>query len=123
MAIKIVLVEDEQFLLEMYKMKFTADGYEVYTASNGVEALKVIAESKPDIVLLDLVMPKMDGYETLKHLRADAATAKLKVYLLSNLGQTGEIDRGVKEGANGYFVKSSMTPSQLSAEVKKVLGQ
>lgn len=123
MSKKIVIVEDEVFLSEMYKMKFSAEGYDVYTAANGEEALKVVSEVMPDILLLDLVMPKMDGYEVLKKLRADEKTSKLKIYVLSNLGQTGEVDKGLEEGADGYFVKSSMTPTQLADEVAKILGQ
>ena len=118
---KIVIVEDEKFLQEMYKIKFEAEGYQIWTASDGVEALKVIADASPDLVLLDLVMPKLDGYSVLAALRKDEKTKDLKVYVLSNLGQTGEIDRGVKEGANGYFVKSNLTPTQLANEVKKII--
>lgn len=118
---KLVIVEDEKFLQEMYKMKFEADGYEVHTASDGEEALRVIPEVMPDLVLLDLVMPKIDGYGVLSSLRQNEKTKALKIFVLSNLGQTGEIDRGVKEGADGYFVKSNLTPSQLAAEVKKIV--
>ena len=122
MAKKLVIIEDEIFLLDMYKMKFEAEGYEVITADNGEEGLRKTVEEMPDLVLLDLVMPKMDGYEVLKALRAGEKTKHLKIYLLSNLGQSGEIDRGKKEGADGYFVKSSLTPSQLAEEVRKILG-
>lgn len=118
---KIVIIEDEVFLLDMYKIKFQAEGYEVIVATNGEEGLKIVNEVMPDLVLLDLVMPKMDGYEVLRSLRANEKTKDLKIYLLSNLGQSGEIDRGKKEGADGYFVKSSLTPTQLAEEVKKIM--
>jgi DNA-binding response OmpR family regulator len=118
---KLCIVEDEPALLEMYKMKFTAEGYEVLTAANGVEGLKLIKESKPNLVLLDLMMPIMDGFQVLAELRKDPATAKTVVYIFSNLGQSSEIERGIAEGANGYFVKSSLTPTQLATEVKKIL--
>lgn len=121
MAKKIAIVEDETFLLDMYKIKFQSEGYEVITAANGEEGLKQVTETMPDLVLLDLVMPKMDGYEVLRALRANEKTKNLKIYLLSNLGQSGEIDRGKKEGADGYFVKSSLTPTQLAEEIKKIL--
>lgn len=121
MAKKICIVEDEPSLLEMYQMKFTADGYQVVTASDGEAGLKVIKEEKPDLVLLDLVMPRMDGYQVLGALRKDPATAKTVVYIFSNLGQSSEVERGIAEGANGYFVKSNLTPSQLAEEVKKIL--
>ncbi|MEI6378845.1 MAG: response regulator [Candidatus Falkowbacteria bacterium] len=122
MAKKLVIVEDEEFLLDMYKLKFEAEGYQVSTANNGEDGLKTALEVVPDLVLLDLVMPKMDGYEVLRSLRANEKTAHIKIYLLSNLGQSGEIDRGKKEGADGYFVKSSLTPTQLAEEVRKILG-
>lgn len=118
---KICIIEDEPSLLEMYKMKFTADGYEVFIAHDGIEGLEVIRANKPDLVLLDLVMPRKDGYEVLRDLRADPATAKQVVYIFSNLGQGAEIEKGIAEGANGYFVKSNLTPSQLAEEVKKIL--
>jgi CheY-like chemotaxis protein len=118
---KICLVEDEAVLLDLYRMKFQSEGYEVVTAANGVEGLKVIRESKPDLVLLDLVMPQMSGHQVLKELRQDPATAKILVYICSNLGQSNEIEQGMAEGANGYFVKSSLTPTQLAQEVKKIL--
>lgn len=118
---KICIVEDEAALLEMYKLKFVAEGYQVTTASNGQEGLAVIKESMPDLVLLDLMMPRMDGFQVLQALRADQQTVKLVVYIFSNLGQGSEIEKGMAEGANGYFVKSSLTPSQLAAEVKKIL--
>jgi len=118
---KICIVEDEPSLLEMYKMKFTAEGYEVITASDGVFGLAAIKDSKPDLVLLDLVMPRMDGYQVLKELRSNPETAKQLVYIFSNLGQGAEIEKGIAEGANGYFVKSNLTPTQLAEEVKKIL--
>ena len=118
---KICIIEDEISLLEMYKLKFTTGGYEVITAGDGEAGLAAIKSSKPDLVLLDLVMPRMDGFQVLKTLRAEAETAKLVVYIFSNLGQSSEIDKGMAEGANGYFVKSSLTPSQLASEVKKIL--
>jgi len=121
MSKTICIVEDEPALLEMYRIKFTAEGYEVVTASNGEDGLKLIKKSQPDLVLLDLVMPRMDGYQVLAALRQDPVTVKTVVYIFSNLGQSSEVERGIAEGANGYFVKSNLTPSQLAAEVKKIL--
>lgn len=121
MAKKICIVEDEPALLEMYKLKFSSEGYQVVTASNGEEGLKTIKKEKPDLVLLDLVMPRMDGYQVLAELRKDPDTVKTVVYIFSNLGQSSEVERGIAEGANGYFVKSNLTPSQLAEEVKKIL--
>jgi len=121
MAKKICIVEDEPALLEMYNMKFTAEGYQVLTANNGEDGLKMIQKSNPDLVLLDLVMPRMDGYQVLAALRKNSETLKTKVYIFSNLGQSSEVERGIAEGADGYFVKSNLTPSQLAVEVGKIL--
>lgn len=118
---KICIVEDEPSILEMYRMRFQADGHEVFSAGDGAEGLKVIRESLPDLVLLDLMMPIMDGYQVLTELRADPAIAKTKVYICSNLGQTSEIEQGMAKGADGYFVKSSLTPTELVKEVERVL--
>ena len=121
MAKKICIIEDEKALLEMYKLKFQAEGYEVCGAGDGTEGLKVITANQPDLVLLDLIMPKMDGFEVLKKLRANDATKNLQVYVFSNLGQSSEIDKGMDLGANGYFIKSSMTPTELAKKVKTIL--
>jgi len=121
MSKKILIVEDEEYLLDMYKMKFTSAGYDVTTAVNGVEGLELASTGKFDLVLLDLIMPKMNGYQVLDELRSNEATKNLPVYILSNLGQGSEIDQGLNHGANGYLVKSSFTPSQLLEQVEQLL--
>ena len=120
MSKKILLIEDEQHLAEMYKIKFEHEGYKVIIAQNGEQGIEAAINEQPDLILLDLVMPKMDGYDVLTKLRSDNKTKKIKTYILSNLGQDEEIDRGFKNGANGYFIKSSLTPAQLVQKVKKI---
>ncbi len=123
MSKKICIIEDEPALLEMYKVKFEAEGYDVYVAADGIDGLKVIKEKMPDLVLLDLVMPKMNGFKVLDELRSDPKTKDLLIYVFSNLGQSDEIDQGLKEGADGYFVKSNLTPTELARKVKIILAK
>ena len=118
---KILIVEDESFIAEMYKIKFESYGYEVATACDGEEGIQVANKFMPDLVLLDLMMPHKDGYQTLKELREDERTRSLKVFILSNLGQKEEIDRGVKMGADGFFVKAHLTPTQLLGKVNEII--
>ncbi len=118
---KVAIVEDEPFLASMYTTKFELEGFEVLRAGDGGEGLKLIKEAKPDIVLLDVVMPKMDGFEVLTTLRGEAETAKLPVILLTNLGQSSDIEKGLALGANDYIIKANYTPAQVVAKVKEHL--
>jgi DNA-binding response OmpR family regulator len=118
---KILIIEDEAFLSEMYKTKFDSLGYEVVTADNGDEGLAKLRQTKPDIVLLDIIMPVVDGYSVLKTIRSEAAIKDTLVVIFSNLGQEEEIKKGLQLGADDYLVKSSLTPTELVAKVEKVL--
>ena len=117
---KILIIEDEEFLVDMYKMKFESEGYEVMVAYNGEDGIKIAQEKKPDLILLDIVMPKMDGFQVLKELKNNNDTKDIVVYILSNLGQNGEIDQGFIDGADGYMVKADLTPSQLVKNLEKI---
>jgi CheY-like chemotaxis protein len=117
---KILLVEDEAFIADMYKMKFIKEGYDITVAGDGESALELVKEKKPDLILLDLVLPKMNGFQVLEKLKQDNDTKNIKVFILSNLGQSGEIDQGYKEGADGYLIKSNLTPSQLIENIEKI---
>jgi len=112
-GIKILLVEDDPSLAEMYSMKFQAEGYTILTALNGEEGLeKALAES-PALVLLDVMMPKMDGFAVLTELKKDLKTKDIPVVLLSNLGQKADMEKGKQLGAVDYIVKASLTPAEL----------
>ena len=117
----ILLVEDEEVLVDLYKIKFENEGFKVIVANNGKEGVEMALKKKPDIVLLDIVMPVKDGYHALKELRKNSATAKMKIYILSNLGQPDEIKQGLNLGADGYLVKANLTPAQLVEYVTSVL--
>ena len=118
---KILIIEDEVYLLEMYKMKFELEGYKVLIARDGQEGIESAVFGKPDIILLDLVMPIKDGYQVLEELKEKDETKKIPVLILSNLGQADEIKKGINNGADKYLIKANMTPNQLVREVKEAL--
>lgn len=120
MSKKILIVEDEEFLAEMYQMKFESEGYDITVASDGTECLEKVETEKFDLILLDLVMPGMDGFQVLEKLRENAKTMKTKVYILSNLGQEEEVARAFDKGADGFLIKANLTPAQLMEDVKKI---
>ena len=117
---KILIVEDEEFLSEMYKIKFEQAGYATIVAGDGAEGFELAKKELPDLVLLDLILPKLDGFKVLAKLRQEPSTKKIKVFILSNLGQSDEVDKGMKTGADGYFIKANLTPSQLLEKVNGI---
>lgn len=117
---KILIIEDEEYLSEMYKMKFEQEGYKAVIADDGAAGIELAIKIKPDLILLDLVMPKMDGYEVLKRIRQAEEIKDVKVYILSNLGQNEEVDKGFAAGADGYLIKANLTPSQLVKNIEKI---
>jgi len=116
---KILLVEDDLFLIDIYKKKFEKSGFEVKVAETGKKALKIAKELKPDLVLLDIVLPEMAGWEVLKKLKK--TNPNLKVVFLTNLSQRSEVDKGLKLGAEKYIIKSQHTPSDVVKQVKKII--
>ncbi len=118
---KVLLVEDDKFLSEMYVTKLTESGFDVETAADGEEGLRKIKEIKPDLILLDIVLPKKDGFEILTDLKKDAALKDIFVIALTNLGQKEEVEKGLKLGADDYVVKAHFTPTEVVAKVKKFL--
>ena len=118
---KIVIVEDERSIREMYRMKFEAGGYQVYEAEDGFEGLRVIQENKPDIVLLDLRMPRLSGQEMLEKMRATDWGNNVLVIVLTNLSPTeARLDMRLL-GVQQYIVKAHTTPSQVLQAVNEVL--
>lgn len=118
---KIAIIEDDAAISQMYRFKFEALGYTVETAENGKLGLELALSMKPDIILLDLMMPEMTGDQTLEHLRQDAWGKNVKVIILTNMGEQ-EIPPKVKElGVSGIILKADMTPRQVADIVKKEL--
>lgn len=121
MAKKILLIEDDPFLVDIYTTKLNEVGYSVVSAFDGDEAMRKIEEEKPDVVLLDIVLPNIDGWEILRKIKKDEKLKNLEVIILSNLGQKEEVEKGINLGASKYIIKAHHTPSEVAAEVKKVL--
>ncbi|MEK7519418.1 MAG: response regulator [Patescibacteria group bacterium] len=118
---KILLVEDDPFLLDIYKTKFQEEGFSVQVAEDGEKALKMVGEDMPDILLLDIVLPSMDGFEFLKEIKSNDKLKNIRIVLLSNLGQKNEVEKGVALGADKYLIKAHYTPSEVVKEIKKIL--
>ncbi len=118
---KILIVEDDQFLQAMYVTRFEQAGFKVFSAEDGEKGLKIAKKEKPDFILLDVILPKMNGFEVLKELKADADTKDIKVMLLTNLSQRGEVEDGLKQGAVDYLIKAHFMPTEVVNKVKKHL--
>jgi two-component system alkaline phosphatase synthesis response regulator PhoP len=116
---KILVVDDEDSVREIYRHEFVNNGYTVVVAQDGEEGLLKAGEEQPDIMLLDIMLPKMSGIEVLRALKENELTKKIPVLLLTNLGEETIIKEGFELGADGYLLKVSYTPSQVVDEVKK----
>jgi DNA-binding response OmpR family regulator len=121
LAKRILIVEDDEFLAEIYNREFLSAGYECQIAADGERALSMMKESNYDLILLDIMLPKMDGLTVLEHIRKDSKTAKVPVVILSNLSQDSTVKQGLALGANGYLLKAQYLPQQAVNEVKKFL--
>lgn len=115
-----MIVEDDGFLLSMYSTKFQQEGFDILAAENGEKALK-IAQEKPDVILLDIILPKMDGFEVLKKLKEQKETVDIPVIMLTNLSQQEDTKKGLSLGAEDYFIKAHFMPSEIVDKVKKYL--
>ncbi len=117
----ILLIEDDPFLIEIYTTKLKEAGFSIEVARDGKEGLRKIKEKRPDLLVLDIVLPQIDGWEILKQIKEKIGFKDLKVVILSNLGQKNEVEKGLKLGATKYLIKAHYTPSEVIEEVKKVL--
>ena len=118
---KILIIDDEEAVLKMYKEKLDSEGFETLTASDGTAGLELIRTKKPDLVLLDIIMPKYNGLDVLKDIKADGQIKTTPVYLLTNLPEDSSEDKAKALGAAGYFVKAHFEPQTLVDEIKKKL--
>ena len=118
----IIIVEDDVFLSDIYQTKFTEAGYECLLAQDGARCLSLLESGvKPYVILLDIVMPKMDGFEALRTMKKEHIAPKAAIFILSNLGQREDTERGLDLGAVDYIVKAHFTPSEVVARVNNVL--
>lgn len=118
---KILLIEDDKTLVEMYKVKFEQEGYEIDASEKGAEGLDLAKKNKYDVILLDIILPEMDGFAVLKSLKGSSHTKNTPVVMLSNLGQEADLKKGKKLGAKDYLVKASFTPAQVVNKVAKIV--
>ena len=117
----ILIVEDDKFLRELISRKLSGEGFDALEAVDGEEGIKKIKEEKPDLVLLDLILPGIDGFEVLARLREDPEISSIPVIILSNLGQREEVEKGLKLGAIDYLIKAHFTPGEIIEKIKNVL--
>lgn len=120
---KVLVVEDDKFLGSAYRAKLTKSGFEVQIVTDGQEALEILRTFIPDIILLDLVMPRMDGFTTLQALKADANLQRIPVIVASNLGQKEDVDKARAMGAQDYVVKSDLSLDDLVAKINSLVSQ
>ena len=118
---KILLVEDDPFLIDIYSQKLKKSGFDVVVEAVGSKVLEAVNNENPALLVLDIVLPEMDGWEVLQALSKDKKFSKLKIMIFSNLGQRSEVEKGIKLGAVKYLIKAEYTPSEVIEEIKKLL--
>ncbi|MEK7631746.1 MAG: response regulator [Patescibacteria group bacterium] len=119
--ITVALIEDDPLIADMYTMKFTKEGFDLQHAADGEAGIALVKKMKPDIILLDIIMPKMDGFQALKLLRADSEFKTTPIIMLTNLGQEEDVQKGREFGATDYFIKTNFTPAAIVDKVKTLL--
>lgn len=117
----ILLIEDDPFLVEIYTTKLKEAGFQIQTALDGKEGLLKMEKKLPDLLLLDIVLPSLTGWEILREIKKNEKLKNLKIIILSNLGQQEEVEKGINLGAVKYLIKAHYTPSEVVAEIKKIL--
>jgi len=118
---KILLIEDDLFLIDIYNVKLKASSFSVDVAEDGESGLAKAKENKYDLIILDIVLPGLDGRDVLRKLKSEKDLKNIPVIILSNLGQKNEIEEGMKLGASQYLIKAHYTPSEIVDEIIKIL--
>jgi CheY-like chemotaxis protein len=116
--VRVLFVEDDVSVAQMYRLKLELDGYLVDIAADGITALEKARTTHPDIIFLDIRLPKLDGLTVLEQLRGEAATARIPVVILSNWNERELVERGLSLGALDHLIKSQTTPSRLSHRLR-----
>jgi DNA-binding response OmpR family regulator len=117
----VLIVEDDVFLAGIYKKKFEVEGFKVSISEDGKNGIEDAKKKKPDIILLDVLLPKLDGFAVLKILKENKETNIIPVILLTNLGQKDDIEKGLEAGAVDYLIKIHFKPSEVVDKVRKIL--
>ena len=118
---KVLLVEDDPFLIEVYAAKFKEAGFSLEVVSDGSIVLSKIKELNPDLIILDIVLPNVDGWEILRAIKNSPQLKNIIVVILSNLSEKEDVEKGIRFGADKYLIKSHYTPSEVVEEIKKIL--
>ncbi|HEA84653.1 MAG TPA: response regulator [Candidatus Wildermuthbacteria bacterium] len=118
---KVLVIEDDTFLRELIVQKLDQGGYDIAEAVDGEEGVKQAKAEKPDIILLDLILPGIDGFEVLRQLKEDETLSSIPVLILSNLGQKEDIEKGMKLGAKDFLIKAHFTPGEIIEKIKSIL--
>ena len=121
MAKTILIIEDDKFLRELIAQKLSKEDYEISEAIDGEEGMSKVKEEKPDLILLDLILPGIDGFEVLSQIKKDPALSPIPVIILSNLGQKEDVEKGTKLGAVDYLIKAHFTPGEIIEKIKNIL--
>lgn len=120
---KILLVEDEEIIISLLQKKLIKEGYEVSVARDGVEGLEKMRKIKPDLILLDIIMPRMEGFEVMEEMQKSEELKKIPVIVISNSGQPVELERAVKLGAKDWLIKTEFDPQEVLDKVIKQIGK
>jgi DNA-binding response OmpR family regulator len=122
---KILLVEDDPFLIDIYQKKLKDSGFKVEVAKDGEKALEILKEKNFDLMLLDIVLPKIDGWKILEEIREmkkeKKDLEKMKIVIWSNLGEKEDVKKGLSLGTTSYLIKANFTPSEVVREIEKLL--
>jgi len=123
MAKKILIVEDEEIMIDLLQRKLTTEGYETSVARNGEEGLKAMREVRPDLILLDIIMPEMGGFGVMEEMNKNKELKKIPVIVISNSGQPVELDRAQKLGAKDWLIKTEFDPQEVIDKVVQQIGK
>ena len=120
---KVLIVEDDMFIRDIYQVKFSNEGFMVFIAENGQEALDILEKEIPDIILLDVLMPVMGGMETLKKIRENELWGKIPIIMLTNISEQDNMNNATDQGADGYLVKAYFTPVEILEKVRALIAK
>lgn len=121
--LKVLIIEDDSFLSDLYKIQFEKEGYKVVQSYDGLDGLSKISIENPTVVVLDLILPELSGFEVLERLKKDPKFSRLPVVVLSNLRDEEKMKKALTLGAVGYIIKPTLTPKQVVEEVGKYIGK
>lgn len=122
-AKKILIVEDDVFIQDVYNVKFSQEGFEVIVAENGVDALEILKSFIPDVIMLDIMMPRVDGVEVLKKIKSENALKDIPIMILTNISEKEKMEEVMNLGANFYLIKSHFTPTEILDKVNLLLNK